>query len=152
MFAHSEAERKYSRCSPLPCVCPHGNWIHSVVDAGSTPLHTPMGAAVDWPIQFSSVAQLCQTLCDPTDCSTPGFPVYHQLPELTQTHVHWVSDATQPSHSLSSPSPTLNLSQHQGLSQLVSSLHQAAKILELQLQHPVNQLQSFQWVFRTDLL
>ena len=56
-------------------------------------------------VQFSSVAQSCPTLCDPMDCSTPGLPVYHQLPELTQTHVHWVGDAIQPSHSLSSPSP-----------------------------------------------
>ena len=67
-------------------------------------------------IQFSSVTQLCPTLCDPTNCSTPGLPVHHQLPEFTQTHVHWVSDAIQPSHPLSSPSPpTLNLSQNQGL-------------------------------------
>ena len=65
---------------------------------------------------FSSVAQLYLTLCDPMDCSTPGFPVHHQLPELTQTHVHQVSDAIQPSHPLSSPSPpAFNLSQHQGL-------------------------------------
>ena len=62
--------------------------------------------------QFSSVAQLCLTLCDPMDCSTPGFPVLHQLPELTQTHVHRVSDAIQPSHPLSSHSPpAFNLSQ-----------------------------------------
>ena len=68
-------------------------------------------------IQFSSVTQLCLTLCDPMDCSTPGFPVHHQLPELTQTHVHRVGDAIQPSHPLSSPSPpNFNLSQHQGLS------------------------------------
>jgi len=65
-----------------------------------------------------SVAQSCLTLCDPTDCSTPGLPVHHQLPEFAQTHVHRVSDALQPSHPLSSPSPpTFNLSQHQGLSQ-----------------------------------
>ena len=56
-------------------------------------------------VQFSSVAQSCLTLCDPMDCSTPGLPVHHQLPEFTQTHVHRVSDAIQPSHSLSSPSP-----------------------------------------------
>ena len=63
--------------------------------------------------QFSSVAQLCPTLCDPMDYSTPGLPVHHQLPEFTQTHVHWVGDAIQPSHPLSSPSPpTFNLSQH----------------------------------------
>ena len=56
-------------------------------------------------VQFSSVAQLCQTLCDPMNRSTPGLPVHHQLPEFTQTHVHRVSDAIQPSHPLSSPSP-----------------------------------------------
>ena len=68
--------------------------------------------------QFSSVTQLCPTVCDPMDCSTPGLPVHHQLPEFTQTHAHWVSDAIQPSHPLSSPSPpTFNLSQHQGLFQ-----------------------------------
>ena len=68
--------------------------------------------------QFSSVAQLCPTLCNPMNHSTPGLPVHHQLPESTQTHVHCVSDAFQPSHPLSSPSPpALNLSQHQGLFQ-----------------------------------
>ena len=73
----------------------------------------------------SSVAQSCPTLCDPMDCSTPGFPVHHQLPELAQTHVHRVGDAIQPSHLLSSPSPpAFNLSQHQGLFQWISSLHQ----------------------------
>ena len=88
-----------------------------------------------------SVAKLCPTLWDPMDCSMPGFPVPHQLPELTQTHVHWVGDPIQWSHSLSSPSPSaFNLSQHQGLSQWVSSSHQVAKVLEFQLQ-------SFQWLF-----
>ena len=68
--------------------------------------------------QFSSVAQLCPTVCDPIDCSPPGFPVHHQLLELVQTHVHWAGDAIQPSHPLLSPSPpTFNLSQHQGLFQ-----------------------------------
>ena len=87
-------------------------------------------------VQFSSVSQSCLTLCDSMDCSTPGLPVHHQLPESTQTHVHWVGDASQPSHPLSSPSPpALNLSQHQGLFQWVSSLHQVAKVLEFQLQH-----------------
>ena len=81
-------------------------------------------------------------------CSTPGFPVHHQLPELTQTHVHWVGDAIQSSHPLSSPSPpAFNLSQHQGLFQWVSSSHEVAKVLEFQLQY-----QSFQWTFRTDFL
>ena len=79
--------------------------------------------------------------------STPGLPVHHQLPESTQTHVHWVGDAIQPSHPLSSPSPpALNLSQHQGLFQWVSSSHQVARVLEFQLQH-----QSFQWTPRTGL-
>ena len=92
-----------------------------------------------WEHQLSSVAQLCPTLCDPMDCSTPGFPVHHQLLEVAQIHVHQVSDAIQPSI-LSPRSPTaLNLSQHQGLFQRVSSLHLVAKVLEYQLQH-----QSFQ--------
>ena len=96
----------------------------------------------------SSVAQLCPTLCNPMNHSTPGLPVHHQFLEFTQTHVHWVSDAIQPSHSMSAPSPpAFNHSQHQGLFQLVSSLHQVAKALEFQLQH-----QSFQWIFRTNFL
>ena len=95
-------------------------------------------------VQFSSVAQSCLTLCDPRDCSTPGFPVHHQLPKFTQTDVHWVGDAIQPSHPLLPPSPpAFNLSQHQGLFKWVSSSHQVAKVLEFQLQH-----QSFQWIFR----
>ena len=90
--------------------------------------------------QFSSVTQSCPTLCDHMNHSTPGLPVHHQLSEFTQTHVHWVGDAIQPSHPLSSPSPpALNLSQHQGLFKWVSSSHQVAKVLEFQLQH-----QSFQ--------
>ena len=98
--------------------------------------------------QFSSVAQLCPTLCDPMNCSTPGLSVHHQLPELTQTHVHRVGDIIQSSHPLSSPSlPALNVSQHQGLFKWVSSSHEVAKVLEPQLQY-----QSFQWTPRTDLL
>ena len=99
-------------------------------------------------VQFSSIAQLCPTLCNSMVCSMPGFPVHHQLPELTQTHVRWVGDTIQPSLPLSSPSPpAFNLSQHQSLFQWVSSLHQVAKVLEFQLQH-----QSFQWIFRTEFL
>ena len=80
------------------------------------------------------------------DCSMPGLPVHHQLPEPAQTHVHWVGDAIQPSHPLSSPSSlTFNFSQHQGLFQRVSSSHQMAKALEFQHQ-------SFQWIFRTAFL
>ena len=87
-------------------------------------------------VQFSSVAQSCLTLCDPMNCSMPGLPVHHQLPEFTQTHVHWVGDAIQPSHPLSSPSPPApNPSQHQGLFQWVNSSHEVAKVLEFQLQH-----------------
>ena len=106
-----------------------------------------MGAWYSKSVQFSSVTQSCPTLCDPMDCSTPGFPVHHQLLKLTQTHVHWVTDAIQPSH-LHLPSlPSFNLSQHQGLFRRVSSSHQVAKVLEFQLQH-----QSFQWIFRTNFL
>ena len=97
--------------------------------------------------QFSSLAHLCLTLCDPMNHSTPGLLVHHQFPESTQTHVHWVSDAMQPSHPLLSLSPALNLSQHQGLFKWVSSSHQVTKVLDFQLQH-----QSFQWTPRTDLL
>ena len=91
-------------------------------------------------MHFTSVAQACPTLCNSMDFSTPGFPVHHQLLELTQTHAHRVGDAIQPSHPLLSPSaPALNLSKHQGLFQGISSLQQVAKALEFQLQH-----QSFQ--------
>ena len=81
-------------------------------------------------------------------CSIPGFPVLHYLLGFAQTHVHWISDAIQPSHTLLSPSPpAFSLAQHQDLFQWVSSLHQVAKVLEYQLQH-----QSFQWIFRVDFL
>ena len=99
-------------------------------------------------VQFSSVTQSCPSPCEPMVCSTPSLPVHHHLSEFTQTHVHWVSDATPPSHPLSSPSPpAFTLSQHQDLFKWVSSPHQVAKVLEFQLQH-----QSFQWTPRTDLL
>ena len=99
-------------------------------------------------VPFSSASQLCPTLCNPMDLSTPGLPVYHQLPEFTQTHVHPVGDATQSSHPLSTPSlPAPNPSQHQGLFQWVNSSHEVVKVLEFQLQH-----QSFQWIPRTNLL
>ena len=87
-------------------------------------------------VQFSSVAQLCPTLCDPMNRSTPGLPVHHHLPEFTQTPIHRVSDAIQPSHPLSSPSPPApNPSQHQSLFQWVNSLREVAKVLEFWLQH-----------------
>ena len=98
--------------------------------------------------RFSSVIQSCPTLRDPMNCRMPGLLVHHQLPEFTQTHVHWVSDVIQPSHPLLSLSPPVfNLSQHRDLFQRASSSHQVAKVLEFQLQH-----QSFQWISRTDFL
>ena len=97
--------------------------------------------------QFSSVAQSCPTLCDPMNRSTPGLPVHHQLLEFTETHVHRVSDAIQPSHPLSSPSPAPNPSQHQGLFQCVTSSHEVAKVLKFQPQH-----HSFQRNPRADVL
>ena len=97
-------------------------------------------------VQFSSVTHLHSTLCYLMDCSSPGLPVHHQLPEFTQTHVKLVIPSNH--HPLPSPSPpAFNLSQHQGLWKWVSSLHQVAKVLEFQLQH-----QCFQWTFRTDFL
>ena len=87
-------------------------------------------------IQFSSVAQLYLTLCDPMNCSRPGLPVHHQLLESTQTHDHQVGDGIQPFHPLSSPfPPALNLSQQHGLFKWISSMHQVAKVLEYQLQN-----------------
>ena len=98
--------------------------------------------------QSSSVAQSCPTLCISMDCSMLGLPVHHQLLEPIQTHVHWVGDAIQSSHPLSSPSPPVfNLSQHQGLFQWISSSHQVAKVLEFQFQN-----QFFQLIFKTDFL
>ena len=95
-----------------------------------------------------SSSTCCCSVPDPKDCSMPGFPVHHQHLELAQTLVHWVSDTIQLSHPLSSLSPpAFNLSQHQGLFQWVSSSHQVAKVLELQLQH-----QTFQWIIRVDFL
>ena len=99
-------------------------------------------------VQFSSVTQLCPTLCDPLNCSTPRLPLQHQLQEFTQTHVHQVGVAIQPSHPLSSPSPPVpNPSQHQSLFQCVNSSHEVAKGLEFQLSH-----HSFQRNPRADLL
>ena len=104
-----------------------------------------MGNWIVYP--YFSLAKLCLTLCDPIDCSMPGFPVHHRLLKFAQTQAHWVGDAIQPSHPLLSPSPAFNLSQHQGLFQCVDSSHQVAKILEIQLQH-----QSFQRIVRVHSL
>ena len=96
-------------------------------------------------LHFNSVTQSCPTLCNPMNHSMPSLPVHNQLPEPTQTHVHWVGDAIQLSHPLSSLSPALNLSQHQGSFKWGSSSHQVAKVLELQLQH-----QSWIFIGRTE--
>ena len=113
--------------------------------------HLPPQSRTQTPLpnspKFSSVQSLSHVrLCNPMDCSTPGFPVHHQLPEPTQIHVLRIGDAIQASHPLLSPSPPIfNLFQHQGLFKWVSSSHQVAKVFELQLLH-----QSFQWILRTD--
>ena len=141
------------QCSPLHLVCEiynifpqrmqpvrtHGHpgwqWFLSglfLIDYSSNLSHKLLTTVGIIPtVQCSSVTQSCLTLCDPMNRSTPGLPVHHQLPEFTQTHVHWVGDAIQPSHPLSSPSPpALNTSQHQGLFQWVNSSHEVAKVLE----------------------
>ena len=113
----------------------------------SSPILTPKDNQLLM-LQIRSVAQSCPTLCDPMNPSTPGLPVHHHLPEFTQTYIHRVSEAFQPSHPLSSPSPPApNPSQHQSLFQWVNSLHQVAKVLGFQLQH-----HSFQRNPRADLL
>ena len=111
-------------------------WDSTVVKCSMLLQGPPSFLLMDQSVQFNSVTQSCPTLCDTMDCSLPGFPVHHQLPELAQTHVHQVSDAILPSHPLLPPSPpAFSLSQHQGLFQRVSSLHRVAKVLEFQLQH-----------------
>ena len=104
-----------------------------------------------FPTCCCSVIKSCLTLCNPMNCSMPGFPVLHYLPEFAQTHIRWVSDAIQPPHPLSPPFPlALNLSQHQRLFQWVSSSHQVAEVLELQLQHKSSNKYSVLISFRID--
>ena len=99
-------------------------------------------------IHCCSVTNSCPILCNPMDCSMPGFSVLHYLPEFSQTHVHWIGNAIHPSYPpLPLSSPALNLSQHQSLFKQVGSSHQVAEVLELQLYH-----QSFQWIFRVDFI
>ena len=125
--------------------------FHNVCKCQITMQHTRNWNITLHQLRFNcrcSVAQSCPTLCDPTDCSTPGLPVLHHLPELAHTHVCWVGDAIQPPRSLSPPyPPASNLSQHQGLFQRVGSSYQVAKVLEFQPQHS-----SLWWIFRTDFL
>ena len=123
------------------------NWSRS---PSTTMCHClrPTFGSINTLSQFSAVTQLCPALWDLMNRSTPGFPVQHQLPESTQTHIHRVSDAIQPSYPPSSPSsPVPNPSQHQGLYQWFNSSHELVEVLEFQLQH-----QSFQWTPRADLL
>ena len=130
-------------CHPnkLSSVVPFSSCLESFPASWSFPMNwlftsggQSIGASSLASVQFSSVTQLCRTLFDPMNHSTPGLPVHHQLPKFTQTHVHRVSDAIQPSHPLSSPSPPApNPSQNQSLFQWVSSLHEVAKVLEFQL-------------------
>ena len=115
------------------------NWVKVSWDEPASLFQCPNRDSFVWIgacsiLQFSSVVQSCPTLCDPMNCSTPGLPVHHQLPEFTQTQVHRVGDDIQPSHPLSSPSsPAPSPSQHQSLFQWVNSSHEVAKVLEFQL-------------------
>ena len=126
----------------LPCRVSQDRWVmvrssHKLWFTGGGTGNPVQYSCLENPIssvQFSSVAQSCPTLCNPMNHSMPGLPVHHQLPEFTQTHVHRVSDAIQPSHPLSSPSPPApNTSRHQSLFQWVNSSHEVAKVLEFQL-------------------
>ena len=118
--------------------------FHWIVSLAVSSIHWSFIPSVS--VQFSLVALSCLTL-RPHGLCMPGLPVHHQLLEFIQTHIHWVSDAIQPSHPLSSPSPpAFNLSQHQGPFRWISSSHQVAKVLEFQPQHL-----SFQWIFRTNV-
>ena len=110
-----------------------GKHVHPMADSCQCMAKT---TTIFWSnsVQFSSVTQSFLTLCNPMNCSMPGLPVHHQLSEFTQTHVHRVGDAIQPSHPASSPSsPAPNPSQHQSLFQWVNSSHEVAKVLEFQL-------------------
>ena len=107
---------------------------HRISKASNSLVFCHLVKAMVFPVQFSSVPQLCPTLCDPMNRSIPGLPVHHQLPEFTQTHIYRVGDAIQPSHPQSSTSPPApNPSQHEILFQWVNSSHEVAKVLEFQL-------------------
>ena len=144
----SDRKRSWMRGQGI-CYSPHTLGVQFSFGTEDDPLLLYFSKRnLKWVCQFSSVAQFCPTLFDPMDCSMPGLPVHHQILESTQTHVHWVGDAIEPSHPLLSPSPpAFNLSHHQSLFQWVSSSHQVAKVFEFQLQH-----QSLQWTLWTDLL
>ena len=158
---HESQHDRPPRTSPTPWVysnsCPSSQWCHPAISSSVIPisfcpqsfpasgtfpmsqLFVPGAKVLEFQLQhqsfqFSSVARRCLTLCDPMNRSTLGLPVHHQLPEFTETHVHRVSDAIQPSHPLSSPSPPApNPSQHQNLFQWVNTSQEVAKVLEFQL-------------------
>ena len=143
-------ETRKKKIKPLP-QCSHGDYVSFVCKALGNYIWPMVSISESlqlvlllWKWKWDSLSHVW--LCDPMDCSMLGLPVHHQLLEFIQPHVHWVGDANQPSHPLSSSSlPALNTSQHQCLFKWVSSSHQVAKVLEFHLQH-----QSFQWTFRTD--
>ena len=168
MYVYSVTQSCPILCDPMNCSVPgssvHGIFQARILEWGSTPSSKGSFWPRDWILyifhgyvnslslrhlgNLSELTQFCPTLCNPMDCSMPGLPVHHLLPELAQNHVHWVTDSIQPSHPLLSPSPpAFNHSQHQGVFQWVSSLHQVAKVLEFQLQH-----YPFQSIFRTDFI
>ena len=126
-------DRVFSGCMPSNGIA--GSYYNLfLVSYGVSILFSIVIAPIYIPQSVNSVTQSCPTVCDPMNCSMPGFPVHHQLPEFTETHGHRLSDAIQPSHPLSSPSPPApNPSQHQNLFQWVSSSHEVAKVLEFQL-------------------
>ena len=145
VWPHSSGHQPHSSGHPCPG-CRLQHHCQDILDLH--PIDIPL-PRLHPGLDVISVQFRCSVMSDslrPHGLQQPGFPVHHQLPELAQTHVHQIGDAIQPSYPLSSPSPSsLNLSQHQGLFQWVSSSHQVAKVLEFQLQY-----QSFQWIFRTD--
>ena len=134
------ADHRSTRCGLSPLLC-------SPTLSQVSPQTTNSWPCTSQALCCYSVTQLCPTLCDRMDCSMPGFPAHHSLPKFAQTHGHWVDDAVQLFHVLSSPSPAFNFSQHLGLFQWAGSSHQVVKVLEFQFQH-----QSFQWIFWTDFL
>ena len=138
----------FNSCNHTDC-SPPGSSVHEILQARILEwVAIPFSRGCSWPRDQTqvSVTKSFPPLCNPVDCSTPGFLVLHYLPEFIQTHVHRVGDAIQPSHPLSSPSPpAFNVSQHQGLFQWVSSSHQVIKILELQLQLSVLPMNIQDW-------
>ena len=158
VVSYSQTTKKLASPSSLPELRVPGNRHVKTETSITTQWCLLKASCSSSSFHFRSVAQWRQSHWDPMDCTTTGLTVYHQLLELTQTHVHQLSDAgqeatkdenaIQPFHPLSSASPpTFNLSQHVGLYKWVSSSHPVAKVLAFQLQH-----QSFQWTPRTDLL